>query len=242
MRPALLIGFVVALFAGQAAAQTADEIVAKYVQNMGGKAKLSAIQSVRSTGKFMGGGGFEAVVLNEIKRPNMVRHELSIQGFTRIQAYDGRQAWRLSPFGGKKDPEILGDEQTKILAEDTDIDGPLVDYAAKGNKVEYVGREEYEGSDVYKLKVTLPDGTVKHYFLDAEYYIPIKIETKQMIRGTEVEFETVLGDYKKVNDVYFPFSIESGGKGSQQRSTVTYEKYEVNIPIADSQFSFPVKK
>jgi len=242
MRTALLTGFVVALLAGTAAAQTADEVVAKYVQNIGGKTKLAAIQSVRSTGKFMGGGGFEAIVVNENKRPNMVRHELTLQGFTRIQAYDGKVGWRLNPFGGKKDPEVLGDEQTKILAEDTDIDGPLVDYASKGNKVEYIGREEYEGSDVFKLKVTLPDGTVKHYFLDTEFYIPIKIETKQMVRGTEIEFETVLGDYKKVNDVYFPFSVESGGKGSQQRSTVTYEKYEINVPIADSQFTFPVKK
>jgi outer membrane lipoprotein-sorting protein len=242
MRTALLMCAVMAFFAVSASAQTADEIVGKYVQAIGGKEKVLAIQSVRSTGKLTGGGGFEAVIVNENKRPGMVRHELSLQGFTRIQAYDGKAGWRLNPFGGKKDPEIMGADQLKQMAEDSDMDGPLVDYASKGNKVEYVGREEFEGSDVYKLKVTLADGTIKQYFLDVDYYIPIKIETKQMIRGTEVEFETVLGDYKKVEGVYFPFSVENGGKGSQQRATVTYEKYEINVPIADSQFAFPVKK
>lgn len=242
MRTALLTSVVMAFFAVAVSAQTADQIVAKYIQNIGGKENLKAIQSLRSTGKFTGGGGFEATVINESKRPNLVRHDLQIQGFTRIQSYDGTMGWRLNPFGGKKDPEVMGADQLKQIVEDADFDGPLVDYAAKGNKVEFLGREEFEGSDVFKLKVMLADGTVKTYFFDVDYYVPIKVETKTTIRGTEVEFESVLGDYKKVGGVYFPFSVESGGKGSQQRSVVTYEKYEINVPIADADFAFPVKK
>ncbi len=165
-----------------------------------------------------------------------------IQGFTATQAYDGKNGWRVNPFGGKKDAESLGEDQLKQIIEDADFGGPLEDYVAKGHKIEYIGREDFEGSDVYKLRVTLSDGTVKHYFLDVDYYIPIKVETRQIIRGTEVEFETVLGNYKQVDGVYFPFSVESGAKGDQNRSVVTFSKIEVNVPIDDSRFAMPTKK
>jgi outer membrane lipoprotein-sorting protein len=223
-------------------AQSADEIVDRYIQAIGGKAKVAAIQSVRATVRFTGGGGFEADVVDEAKRPGKVRHDFMLQGFTATTAYDGKNGWRINPFGGKKDAEALGEDQLKQIVEQSDIEGPLVDYVSKGNKVEFVGREEYEGSDVYKLKVTLANGTVKHYFLDVDYYIPIKIETKQIIRGAEVEFETVLGDYKQAGGVFFPFSVESGRKGDQNRSVVTYKTIEVNAPIDDARFAIPVKK
>jgi len=240
MRTALWTLVLTGMFAVSASAQTADEIVAKYLENIGGKAKVQAIQTVRATGRFNGGGGFEADVVDEAKRPGKVRHDFMLQGFTRVIAYDGKNGWRVNPFGGKKDAETLGEEQLKQIVEQSDIEGPLVDYVSKGNKVEFVGREEYEGSDVFKLRVTLANGTVKHYFLDVDYYIPIKIETKQIIRGTEVEFETVLGDYKEVGGVYFPFSVENGRKGDQSRSVVTYKTIEVNVPIDDGRFSMPM--
>lgn len=237
MRMALLTGFVVAMFAVAAAGQTADEIVGKYVQNIGGMERLQAVRTLRTTGKLI--GGFEAVVVSEHKRPGLVRNDLTIQGLTRINAFDGKTGWKVNPFGGKKDAELMGEEELKQMVEDADIDGPLVNYAAKGNKVEFVGKEDYEGSDVYKLKVTLANGTVKYYFLDTEYYVPIKLETKQINRGTEFETETIFGDYKKVDGVYYPFSIERGLKGNPNRSSVAIEKIEVNQPIDDARFSLP---
>ena len=227
------------LFSASVSAQTADELIAKYVKTIGGMEKLQAIKTIRQTGKFNGGGGFEAVVDNENKRPNMVREEFSLQGMTAINSYDGKNGWKINPFGGKKDAEALGDEELKAIVEDSDIDGPLVNYAAKGNKVEYIGKEDYEGSDVYKLKVTLKNGTVKMFFLDADYYVPLKIETKQVNRGTENEFETILGDYKEAGGVYFPFSVETGAKGSLNRASVTYQRIEINPPIDDSRFVMP---
>lgn len=242
MRRALWLLVLTALAAVAAGAQTADDIVNRYIQAMGGRAKLAAIQTVRATGRFNGGGGFEADVVDEAKRGNKVRHEFMIQGFTAVQAYDGKNGWRINPFGGKKDAEAMGEDQLKQIAEESDFGGPLIDYVAKGHKIEFVGREDFEGSDAFKLKVTLSNGTVKHYFLDVDYYIPIKVETTQIIRGTEVEFEEILGNYKQVDGVYFPFSVESGAKGSQNRQVVTYSKIEVNVPIDDARFAMPVKK
>ena len=111
-----------------ARAQTADEIVAKYVKTIGGMERLRAIKSLRRTGKFTGGGGFEAVVVDENRRPGMVRSEFSLQGMTGVYAYDGRTGWKIEPWNGKKDAEALGEEELRGLLEDSDIDGPLINY------------------------------------------------------------------------------------------------------------------
>jgi outer membrane lipoprotein-sorting protein len=239
MRKVLLSIVGLMIFSISASAQTAEEIINKYVKTVGGMEKIQAVKSMRQTGKFTGGGGFEAVIINENKRPNFVRQEFSLQGLTAINAYDGKNGWKINPFGGKKDAETLGEEELKQIVEDSDFDGPLINYAAKGNKIEFVGKEEYEGSDVYKLKVTLANGTVKYYFMDTDYYVPLKIETKQINRGTEYEYETVLGDYKEVGGVYYPFSIESGVKGSPNKSSITIQKIEINPAFDDTRFGLP---
>ena len=242
MRRFLLALAALAVFAVSASAQTADEIVAKFIKTIGGMEKIQAVKSLRRTGKFNGGGGFEAVIVEENKRPNLVRQEFQIQGMTGVTAYDGKTGWKIEPWNGKKDAEPLGEEEMKGIVEDSDLDGPLVNYKEKGVRVEYVGTDEVEGSDAYKLKVTLPSGDVRLYYMDTDYYVPIKIESKRMIRGAEVESETLLGDYKEVNGWYLPFSVENGPKGSQNKSKVTYEKIEANVPIDDSRFVKPALK
>jgi hypothetical protein len=219
--------------------QTADEIIAKYVAAIGGAGKINAVTSLKRTGKFIGGGGFEAVFIQENKRPNLVRQEFQIQGLTGVNAYDGKNGWKIEPWGGKKDPEDMGEDELKSIVEEALFDGPLVDYRAKGNTVEYVGLEPVEGTDAIKLKVSVPNGDVYHYYMDTDYYVPIKIDTKRMIRGGEREFETILGDYKEVNGVYYPFSYEIGSKGSQFRQKLAYETIEANVPLDDTRFSKP---
>jgi hypothetical protein len=230
---------VLMLFAAPATAQTADEIVAKFVKTVGGMDKIQAVKSLRRTGRYNGGGGFEAVVVEENKRPNLVRQEFSIQGMTGVTAYDGHGGWKIEPWNGKKDAEPLGEEELKGIIEDSDLDGPLVNYRQKGVKVEYVGMDEVEGTDAYKLKVTLAGGDVRFYYMDTDYFVPIKIDTKRMVRGAEREYETILGDYKEVGGWYLPFSVESGPKGSAFKAKVTYEKIEPNVAIDDVRFRLP---
>ena len=141
---------------------------------------------------------------------------------------------------GQKDPEPLGEEETKQILEDSDFDGPLVDYRQKGNKVEFAGIDSVEGTDAFKLKVTLAGGDVRHYYMDTDYYVPIKIDTRRMIRGAEREYETILGDYKEVAGWYLPHSIETNVKGSQNKQKTTYEKIEANVPLDESRFRMPV--
>ena len=242
MRKLLLAVACVAALAMPASAQTADEIVGKFIKTVGGMEKIQAVKSLRRVGKFSGGGGFEAVLVEENRRPNLVRQEFVIQGMTGVTAYDGKTGWKIEPWNGKKDAEALSEEEMKSIIEDSDLDGPLVNYKQKGVKVEYVGTDEVEGTDAYKLKVTLANGDVRFYYMDTDYFVPIKIDTKRMIRGAEREYETVLGDYKEVGGWYLPFSIESGVKGSANRSKVTYEKIEANVALEDSRFARPAAK
>jgi hypothetical protein len=239
MRRVLLMLAGLALLAAPTSAQTAEEIVAKYIKTVGGAEKIQAVKTLRKVGVFNGGGGFEAPILEENKRANMVRQEFSLQGLTAVNAYDGKAGWKIEPWQGKKDPEPLGEEETKQILEDSDFDGPLVNYQQKGNKIEFVGMEPVEGTDAFKLKVTLASGDVRYYFMDTDYYVPIKIETKRMIRGAEREYETSLGDYKEVNGWYMPFSVESNVKGSANRAKVTYQKIEANVPMDDARFHMP---
>jgi len=220
-------------------AQSADDIIAKYVKTVGGMERIQAVTTLRRTGKFTGSGGFEAAVLQENKRPNKVRQEFSLQGMTGVNAYDGKTGWKVEPWQGKKDAEALSEEEMKEIVEDADFDEPLVNYQHKGNKVEFVGMDQVEGTDAYKLKVTLASGDVRYYYMDTDYDVPIKIEKKRMIRGAEQEFETSLGDYKEVAGWYLPFSMESSPKGSQDKQKITIEKIEANVAIDDQRFEKP---
>src|SRR3984893_1840261 len=222
-------------------AQTVDEVIAKNIQAHGGKEKLKAVQTIRTTGKFTQ-GSFRAAFLQENKRPDTVSEEFLMQGLAQIQAYDGKTGWQISPFGGRKDPELMSHDDVKSLQIDADIDGPMVDYKEKGHKAELVGHDSVEGTDCYKVKLTLKNGDVRYYFLDVDSFLEIKMENQSNIRGAVVFTENYYGDYEQVNGLYFPFAFESGQKGSQERAKFTVDKVELNVPLDDSLFSMPATK
>lgn len=228
------------LFPSAVRSQTVDEIIAKNAQARGGIEKLRAIKSVRITAR-LSQGSFRATYVQENKRGDKVREETIIQGMAQIQAYDGKSAWQINPFGGRKDPELMSADDTKQLILDSDLEGFLIDYKDKGHRAELVGHDSVEGTDCYKIKVTLKDGDVRYYYLDADSYLEIKIETQSTVRGAVVYTDTMLGDYEQVDGVYFPFSIEAGetNSPSDQHIRLTVEKIEINANLDDSRFSVP---
>ena len=222
-----------------AVAQTAEELVAKNLQAKGGLEKIKAIKSLRMTGNF-DAGGFKATIGQLSKRPDMVKESFSVQGMTQVQAYDGSSGWQISPFGGRKDPELLGEDDSRGLAEAADFDGPLVDAQSKGNKIEYLGHDQVDGDDAYKLKVTLKNGDIFYYYLDPDTYVEIQVERQQFIRGAIRESVTVMGSYKPVNGVMYPFFVESGPKNNPDaRGKITFTKIEANVAIDDGTFKMP---
>jgi outer membrane lipoprotein-sorting protein len=239
LRKTLMGIIVLALLAPMASAQTVDELLAKNVEAKGGLAKIKALKTQRATGKAIGGPGMEFPFVMVGKRPDHVRMEFVVQGMTGIQAYDGKTAWTSMPFMGKKDPEVMPPEDAKAFIEQADFDGPLMDYKEKGHTIELAGKEQVEGADAYKLKVTLKNGEVRYYYLDAETYLEVKVEAKRMVRGSEVEGESYMGDYKDVGGLMMAHSIESGMKGAPQRQKLVLEKIELNPDLDDTLFSMP---
>jgi hypothetical protein len=239
----LLVGFgLAALVAMPAAAQTVDDIIAKNNDAKGGLAKQKAVQSVRMTGRMTVGPGIEAPIVLEIKRPKSMRIDIAVQGMTITQAYDGTTGWMLNPLSGRTDPEVLPPDAIKSVEEQADMDGPLIDYKAKGNTVELAGKEKVEGTDCYKVKATLKNGDIRTYFIDAESFLDIKVESRTMVRGTEQLGETLVGDWKEVGGLLMPYSIDSGQPGAPVRQKLTIEKIELNVPLDDARFAMPVKK
>ncbi len=231
------------LQANAARALTVDEVLARYVEARGGAAKLQAIRSLRLTGKLAMGRGERTVEANWgqlQKRGGMIRSEVTMQGLTAVDAFDGREGWSVKPFGGRRDPQRTSADEAKGLAQDADIEGPLVGWRQKGHRVEYLGTEDVDGTAAHKLRVWLKDGDVQYVFLDPDHFLEIRTITESRIRGVEQVTEADLGSYAQVEGIWIPFSIESGRKGGPRTSRVTVEQAEANVEADDALFRFPV--
>jgi outer membrane lipoprotein-sorting protein len=236
---ALAFGLLAAL-PQTAAAQTADELIEKNIQAKGGREKLKAVETVRLTGKMTVGPGADAPFTLEMKRPNKGRIEFLFQGMTGVQAYDGATGWSVMPFLGKKDAEVMSAEDLKQVEDQFDLEGPLVDYKAKGHQVELLGKEDLEGTPAYKLKLTKKNGEVSTVFLDAEYFLEVREESKRTMRGQEMETVSTFGDYKPVEGMVLAHSINVQIKGAPVPPQVmTIEKVEINPAVADARFAMP---
>ena len=228
-------------FSLSAGAQTVDEVIAKNIQAHGGLEKLKAVHSVRITAKYSQ-GSFRLEFRQENKRADKVREEYIIQGMAQIQAYDGKASWQISPFGGRKDPELMSQDDAKGLVVDADMDGPLMEYKEKGHKAELVGHDSMEGTDCFKIKLSMKNGDVRYYYLDGDSFLELKVEIQTTIRGALQESELYYGDYEQVNGIYYPFAVEQAQKGSAARAQISVEKIEQNIPLEDAHFSMPASK
>ncbi len=222
--------------------QTADELIAKNLQAKGGIDKIKAIRTLRISGKLQQ-GSFTAKIVQDTVAPNLLRQMVTIQGMTQVQAYDGTTGWQIDPFEGRRDPELLGEDQLRGLVEEADFYGPLVDYKSKDNRAEYLGIDKVDGDDAYRLKVTLANGDIFYYYLDPDTYLEIRVERVQYIRGAVRESFVNYGSYKQVAGVYYPFSLEAGNQQNPQYAArITFDKIDANAPIDAQEFKMPSKE
>src|SRR5438093_4899362 len=233
--------FVSPLFAQDKNQPTLDELVAKNIEAKGGATTVKNLQTLRATGKLLVQvqGQIELGFVQTKKRPDEVRTEASLQGMTQIEAYDGKEGWKVPPFFGRKDPERMSADDVKALLEDAEMDGPLADWQAKGNTVEYLGTEDVDGTPAHKLKVTRKNGDVSFVYLDPDHFLEIRVLTQRTRHGAYEEVETDLGDYEKAGGVFVPTSIEVGGKGAPDKQRIIIDKVEANVPLDDTIFHFP---
>ncbi len=228
----VLLGAAQSAHAQSAKTFTAEELIAKNLEARGGVDKLRAVETAHMTGKLRFGGGIEAK--NEIYAVDgkKIRFELSLQGMTAINAWDGKDAWAVQPFQGRRDPQKTSEDDAKGLILAADIIGPLLDWKAKGSKVEYLGTEDIDGTDAHKIRVSYKNGDSRVVFLDPDHFLEIRVEDHQFIRGQEQVGSADVGEYVLVDGVYFPFE-----QGPAQIETMT-----LNKPLDDALFAFPTAK
>jgi hypothetical protein len=224
------------------AAMTADALIAHNVEARGGAAKLNAITTLERSGLLVIPGFNVQLKMREIKtRAGQYRQEVTLQGLTQIQAYDGHQAWQVQPFQGRKDPALMSADEAKGFALASDIDLPFVDYKKKGHEVEYLGLEDIDGTPAHKLRVRLKWGDESIYWIDPDTWMVIRELDRQTLRGAEQWSETDLGEYERVAGVWVPMTEEQGPKDSDssQKSKSVYDKADANHPFPASEFAFP---
>jgi len=221
-----------------ATAETLDEIVARHLAARGGGA-LRALRAVRMTGRATAGPGRDAIVRREIARPGRIRTEFVFQGTTSVYAWDGSAGWRVSPLDGGFEPEPLPAEEAAQIAEQADLEGPLVDWRAKGHRLEVVGSEPLPGGPAHVLKLTLRSGAVRRLFVDAATGLVVRTESTRTLSGRELALETVFGDYRKEGGIAFPWTIETGVQGRPRRLRIVVEQVETNPVLDEARFRMP---
>jgi hypothetical protein len=176
----------------------------------------------------------------EMKRPRKTRLELEFGGQTALQVYDGTQGWKVRPFLNRHEVESFTADELKTIASQSDLDGYLVDYAAKGTKVELGGVEKVEGKDAFKLKLTLKNKQVLHEWIDAKTFLEVKIEgTPRRLDNRIHPVFIYLRDYRAVSGRMIPHLIETTVQGVATTEKIRIEKVVVNPALNESRFAKP---
>jgi hypothetical protein len=241
MKTFLKIIFLFLVVSNSATSQTVDEVIGKHIAAIGGKEKLAALKTAKITSN-LDMQGMKLPIVVTVVNNKAVRSELTFQGMSQVSAMRDGSGWYISPFQGKTEPEKMNEEMLRESKEQSDLSGPLFNYKEKGNTVELVGKEEMEGTDVYKLKVTLKSGNVSYQYIDANTYLLLKETKKQKFEDREIESETLYSNYKMVDGVNFAFAIEIRQVGESTGQTMTIDNVEVNLKVDDSIFEMPSAK
>jgi outer membrane lipoprotein-sorting protein len=242
----LLVVALVAVLHVPSFALTVDEVIEKNVQAKGGMEKIKTVESKRTIGKTLVRGVEFPFTIHQ-KRPSFFKIETTIQGLTMVQAYDGEIAWQINPTSGELQKMASG--QATAFRNQADIDGPLLGHKDMGFVAELVGKENIEGTEVYHMKLTLADDSLRvasgnfttHIYLDAESFLEIKMTIESGQEGNSFKVDTYLSDYKEVGGLTMPHLIETK-MGGQTVSKMIMEKIELNVDIDDSIFKMPGKE
>jgi outer membrane lipoprotein-sorting protein len=221
-------------------AQSVDDIVSKYIAARGGPDKIKSVKTERVTGAISFGPDAEGPFFVERMRPLKLHMEITLNGQTLIRVYDGKAAgWIYNPFTPNASVQPMSEFDLSNIFDEADFDGPFVDYKDKGNKIEFVDKEDILGKSAYKLRLTNKSGDSSYFYFDASTSLLLKWEGNRKVNGKDVPWESFFHDYREQNGLKYPFLIESDAPGTDQTQRITAEKIEVNIPLEDSLFGKP---
>jgi hypothetical protein len=256
---------------------SASDIVSKNVAARGGLQAWRSVHAMKWEGKLGAGGNQRAPIpapapgkkgaklptdprpkdevqlpfVMVMERPRKVRFEIQFKGQTAFQTYDGANGWKVRPYLNRLEVEQFTSDELKASSQQSDLDGPLVDYVAKGTRVVLEGTEKVDGRDAYKLKLTMKDGHLIHEWIDAQTFLETKIEGQpRRLDGIEHPVEVYFSDYRPVNGLQIPYVLETrvlpvahatSGAGSSviPVEKIILDRVEVNPRLETSLFAKP---
>ena len=218
---------------------TVDQVIARNVEARGGMDRVKGVQTALWTGHISFSPGDDHPLSVEMARPGRIRSEVTIQGQSVVQAYDGHTAWTINPLQGPSGPQEMPVEAAKNVAAGGDMDGPLLDYAAKGNRVTLVGMDTADGRRAYKIGVKTASGLSDTYYIDAQSYLQTRWEGNRIVNGGPVVFESYFRDYRLVDGVMWAHRIDSTTEGKPGAQQIIMDTIQLNTPIPDSRFLMP---
>lgn len=220
------------LAAFNVSAQTADEIVAKYVAAMGGAEKLNSINSVQMEGSISVQGMDIPITLTTLSKKGS-RMDIDVMGQTGYRMANTTKGWRFFPFQGDTEPVELSEEEFKTGKDQMDLTDKLLHAKEIGNKIEYAGKEDVDGASAYKLQITKPSGEVTYTLIDEKTSFAVRKISKTNMGGTETESISTFKDFKQTPEGYwFPYTIDSNVQG-----TVSFSKITVNGQVDEKIFN-----
>ncbi len=244
---------------------TAEQIADKNAAARGGLSAWLAVQTMTMTGKMDAGRvkppAKQEVVMEkgrrhkpakqeegkmvelpfvlEMQRPRKTRLEIEFAGQTAVQVFDGVNGWKLRPFLGRREVESYTAEEMKTAAQQQDMEGILIDYAAKGIKLALDKVEQVEGKDAYKLNLTTKDGQVKHVWVDANTFLDVKMDGTRKMSGKQRMVTTYFRNYKSVDGLQFPYLVETSVEGIKGAEKLTVERVTLNSKFGANRFTKP---
>lgn len=237
-------------------ALSAAQIVEKNVEARGGLAAWKAVQSMSWKGT-MGAGGSNYTTINakgqlktgereelrlpfrlELKRPQKSRLELDFNGSTAVQVFDGTKGWKLRPYLGRTNWDAYSADELKQATAEPGIDGWLIDYAAKGSRVELAGTDRVEGHAAYKLKVTRKDGQVRQVWIDGQSFLDIKVDgDPRRFDGKMRKVVVFQRDFKAEHGLMIPRVQETAVEGVAKTEKIQIDGVTVNPALDDARFA-----
>jgi outer membrane lipoprotein-sorting protein len=224
---------------------SADQIVEKNVAARGGLDAWRKIQTMVWVGHVDSANtpAEELPFALALKRPNMTRFEMTVLNRRAVRMFNGKQGWKVSPSAtgsGEARPYTM--DELRSAHDEQVIDGLLIDHQAKGVDVALEGIEKVDGHEAYRLGAKLPSGVTRHVWVDAQSFLDVKYD--RVARGPHgpITVEVKYSDYKDVEGLQIPFTIESGVVAAGKSDRLTIDKVSLNPPLDDGMFTRPASQ
>lgn len=215
-----------------AKAQTVDEILDKHIAAIGGKEKWLNVKTIVMDGGLKVQGADVTVKMTAVHNKG-ARQDISVAGMSGYELYTPTEGWGFMPFQGQTKPEAKTADEVKRNLDELDLQGSFIDYKAKGHTIEYLGKEDVEGTECFKLKVNRKNGGEQTCYFDPTSYMLVRTITKTQAAGQEMEITTDYSDYRDVDGLKLPFNL------AQQFGNIVFTDIKINTPVDDAVFQLP---